>query len=252
MSDDVIFYRSDNCMYWFFDVKLKEEDIRSYVVDVIHEVNDIVKQRIPGYVEECQYFINVPPASNLSKSYCYVWVSSKEVLRIMTGRNHDGSSVRNPPNHAEKAGNEKLSVFAMDWSYMEDEPEVYYPKYELPLIEGYDIPATCSQARVTEPSEEYVFGTLYCKSTLADRYDEVYLRNIFSRFNTSSYKDIQVTKTATNNAYISFPNKIDACFALLLTKKYKVREHGDELSFDYAIFKERKTPFKKIRSRKHK
>jgi hypothetical protein len=235
---------SENCLYVVFKPELTEARIRSYFAGLIKEVEEIICERSSTYVPNCKYVINIPPISNTGKSYAYIWVTSKEVAHIIVGRNYDGSFISDASKDVDVDDGPKSAkdtLFKMDWDFTPILSTAKCEKYAPKPVEGCTIPPFVIRAKAEDPGAEYTFGTLFCKSPLPKTYKESYLHELFSPFNTSDTESIQVTKTLAGNAYIRFPKKIDACFALMLTKKHVDQERNLVLSFDHALFREKQT-----------
>lgn len=229
---------SENCLYSILGNMTKAEVVR-YFAACVEEIEAIICKRTTKYVPNCKYKVNVLPCS--SPTIAYMWVTNREIPWMLTGRTHEGSIITDPEDTCVAKGevnfhgmSAKEQLFAMDWDEI---PTTSYEKYVPPNMPGTNSPPVFVRAKADIPGPEYERGTLFCKSPLPQDYKEEYLCSLFAPFNTSR-KAIHVTKTGRGNAYIRFPIPTDACFALMLTKKYYDEERNVSLSFDYSIAKE--------------
>ena len=232
---------SENCLYVVFKPKLTQGQIYSYFESLISDVEVNICKRSSTYVPNCKHIINILPVSEGDKSPAYVWVTNKQVLNMITGYNYDGSVIVSAPveSHNEPKS-AKDTLFTMDWDMRPvlSRPTEYHEKYSAKAVDGCTLTPFFAKARACDPGPEYTFGTLFCKSPLPKTYKESYLVELFAPFNTSETDSIYVTKTYKGNAYVKFPNKIDACFALMLTKKYYDVNRDLMLCFDHAQYHE--------------
>ena len=251
MSSDPLSYVSENCAYFVFKPQLSSDVICKYFEDTVREIDAIVCERSKSYVSNCTHYANIPPSTANDKSHAYLWVESKEILRVFMGRNHDGTAIRDSTAVSSRIADNsskgvKDTLFNMDWSFSSIEtPVVHYEKYVVKPVPGYERSPFVCQAKGIMSDETYDFGTLFCRTPLPGWYKEEYLFEIFQTFNTNKAVPVNVTKTFKGNAYIKFPIASDACFALMMTKKYRDVSREVELSFDHALYRE-PTPAKRI------
>lgn len=241
---------SDNCMYAIFGYA-SEEDVYKYMASTIKDVEATICARCESYVPDCKYIINIPRRTEESRTYAYIWVTSKPVLWMLTGKNHDGATLDTVPRKLTPLISDvsvSKQLFAADWS---ETLPVIFEEYVIPVMLENTIKPFFLRAIATYPSEEYDVGTLYCKTILPQGYNESFLVNLFAPFNHSRHP-VQVTKTYKGNAYIKFPNEADACFALMLTKKHYDVERQILLSFDYALVRSQPKEQSKARYNKPK
>jgi len=224
---------TEHCLYVLIG-NMSLEDVRTYISTILKpEVELMVSQQCSTYVPDCRFIINYT-----SQKYCFVWVTSKEVFRLLVGRDYKGTHITESTTSGTEnklVGLTPRNLFDIDWS--ETEPIVHeFKKFKAPLWKGSPAPIF-EPAKVKRIGVGYKEGSLFCKTKLPTNYSETELIRIFSPFNTQGA--LTVAKTANGNAFINFTYVDDAYFALCMTKKYYDKEAELELSFDYAYKREK-------------
>lgn len=203
---------------------MSQEEVREYLLRVVSHTEAEIQRRNPSYVSNCKFLINTPKRGVDPLPYCYLWLTNREVYRMVMGLNYDGTPVRkkeeDPASVPGLAAYERASL--MDWGdlYTSDY-EVYVPpehgtfKFEAVVLERL--------------GREYEEGKLFCSSPLPQNYSQARLTNLLTPYVTSGYVTVQRTKA---HAYATFSNREDAYFALCMVRKVQDKEAS--LAFTYC------------------
>ena len=206
------------------------EEIDDYFPLLIDNVESEIVKRNQDYVKGCKCIINIPMRQpGISKKHCFDWVTRKEVFFLLTSKDYDGSST---VEKEEKALTPLELLRSIDWSDTEVRRGERYTS--IPFERKGDAIIACEfkSAKINRVSEEFYEQKLFCKTPLPQDYHVDSMVKLFLPFVTSGR--VVVTKTKSNNAFITFDNRDDAYFALAMMKKYYDCTHKMWLAFDHA------------------
>ncbi|CAH6420720.1 Hypothetical protein POVR2_LOCUS235 [uncultured virus] len=200
------------------------DDVVLYVQSVIQDVEGEILRRSRSYVANCKFTVNMPLRERTrANGYCYLWVTNREVYRMLTGLNYDGRVIGTSKASQCLEGltpRELLSI--IDWA---DNSISDFGRYNVPAHDEFKF----DSVSVTRVSNAYVEGKLFCMTILPDSYPTERLQELFSPFVTHGKLLIYRGRTS---ATITFSHKDDAYFARCMMKKYT--DGNLELSFDYC------------------
>lgn len=216
--------QSNHCMY-VRTGSLDEDELVKYIEDVVADVELEIVSRNSSYVSDCLFEVNMPKskAENYVAyggiGHAFVWFTNTEVVNMLSGLQYDGSQI--DESNAETS---IVDILKGDWS----NPVNQCSAYKLLAHPKENIEFTPARAERTRDIE----GVLFCMTTLPDSFTNDDMAKIFAPYVTRG--NLKVTRTDRNVAYISFDNKTDAYFALMMTKKYYSKKHNLLLSFNYS------------------
>lgn len=212
--------RSENCFYCTTS-DLGLEEISKYILSVIEDVEGEIVRRCNAYIPNCKFSINLPLKGNATQRHCYLWVTNKEVYRMLTGLNYDGTKIEEG-NTSEVSLTPLEMLRRLDWAHTSTSE---YTKYVLPYHEHIKL----TPVVVERVSADFIDGKLFCMTSLPDSYPTNRLNVLFAPFVTSGTVTVVRSKRA---ATITFSHKDDAYFALCMMRKTK--DGDQELAFNYC------------------
>jgi hypothetical protein len=211
--------KTEKCMYCTIG-KQSTDAVKQYFTDLIIDVEKVISMRSPNYISNCKFLINFPTKSGASMGHCYVWVTNKEVFRMLMGLNYDGAVIAEPV--AEPVDMSAIEILStLDWS---QEPTVNCTVYVPPPNDDIKI----YSAKTDRVGKQYVEGSLFCLVKLRDDYPTGAIIKAFQPFVT---KGKLTTTRSGSKVTLAFSNKDDAYFALYMRKKYN--DGNIELSFNH-------------------
>lgn len=240
-----------NCIYAVTG-DLKYDEFVEYLGEVVREIEQQAILEWPAYVPGCLFTVNMP--STKIKNYepkngighAFVWITKREVCARLVGLSYDWTEIQEHPERESDldAENETncntgadgsgvggilIDVLKQDWS----QPIRVTKRYEIPTNTKQDYTPSFQLAYAQRRADR-VDGTLYCITTVPDRFSDARMGEIFAPFITKG-ESIKITRTDRRNVYIEFSNPDDAHFALHMVKRYRV-DADLELAFDMSMF----------------
>lgn len=218
---------SDHCFYCT-TCSMTLEEVTAHIQHLVQDAEVAISARCDSYVPNCKFLVNMPLSRDgKTQKHCYLWVTNKEVHRMLSGLNYDGRKIVAGPAPVVV---ERRSAFeelqAVDWA---DMTTTEFQPYEPPKHEHF----TLGQVAVERVGRDYVEGKLFCAVQLPKSYPTERLQSLFQPFVTSGYLSV-IRSREGDRASIAFSNRDDAYFALCMRKKYYDEEHKIELAFNYC------------------
>ena len=221
----------------YFTTKLLEVEIKQQLVKVLSMAHDLYKNWAESNQPKLTLKYKINCVHNREGKYLdhgYLWVDDAPIYYCLLGKNFDGSERICYKDEVEVTTPEEQS--SSEWGDLPEVEEIPMP----PLVQLDEIKLV--PAFVGEVGENYDPHVLCCRNCPAKLKPEV-LKNIFSNFSTSRKTDrgkpvyplISIRPSKGNGiclAFVTFDSQtLDAQFCLLMTKKLKVENFDEPLSF---------------------